>query len=371
VVVQPTGHKSFHVRLWFRGKGYNVTLGSVLDAPATATEPVIGTPLTLADARVLASHCLRRVKTGTHPSALTRPKTSDDSVQSIGAEYMRREGLKLRSAASRQYDLDLICKSLGTHLIADVKLSDVVRLRDRIEENHGPMAARRALASWQAIASWHAGRTDDFRPPLIRGLKIKPNIRSRVLTDEELRTIWKTAGAFHGPFGRYVQFILLTATRRNEALDMRRSELVGPDTWVIPAERYKTKRDLLVPLSRAAQGVINAIPVILPGDFVFTNDGRRAMGGLVRPKKALDAASGVTGWVIHDLRRTARTLMSRAGVEADIAERCLGHVIGGVRATYDRHEFDREKRNAFEALATMIDTIVRGDSRKAVSFPHR
>jgi integrase len=92
------------------------------------------------------------------------------------------------------------------------------------------------------------------------------------------------------------------------------------------------------------------------------------MGGLVRPKKALDAASGVTGWVIHDLRRTARTLMSRAGVDADVAERCLGHAIGGVRATYDRHEFEQEKRRAFEALAGMIETIIRGPTENVVQL---
>ena len=69
VVVQPSGHKSFHMRLWFRGKGYNITLGTVLDAPATGSEPVIGAPLTLADARVLATQCFRQVRTGTHPGA--------------------------------------------------------------------------------------------------------------------------------------------------------------------------------------------------------------------------------------------------------------------------------------------------------------
>jgi integrase len=165
--------------------------------------------------------------------------------------------------------------------------------------------------------------------------------------------------------------LLLTATRRNEVLDMRRGELVGSDTWVIPAERYKTKRDALIPLSQAAQNVISTIPVIAPGDVVFTNDGRRSFGGMERHKKALDAASGVSGWVVHDLRRTARTLLSRAGIDTDIAERCLGHAIGGVRGIYDRHEFEQEKRKAFEALAGMIDQIIAGESGKIVSFGRR
>ena len=60
---------------------------------------------------------------------------------------------------------------------------------------------------------------------------------------------------------------------------------------------------------------------------------------------------------MHDLRRTARTLLSRAGISADIGERCLGHVIGGVRRHYDLHEYETEKRAAFEALAALIGRI--------------
>ena len=365
LVVQPSGHKSFHIRLWFRGKGYNLTLGPWLDAAATGTEPVLGAPLTLADARVLAAQCLRQVKTGTHPGALARRQVDESSVQSVADEYMKREGSKLRSAAQIKYDFDLICKTLGTRLIAEVKLSDLVRLRDGIEENNGPMAARRVLSSWQTLATWHSSRTDDFRPPVIRKLKAKPTSRSRVLADEELRAVWNAAEAFDGPFGKYVQFLLLTATRRNEALDMRRSELVGADTWGVPAARYKTKLDVLIPLSRSAQAIISALPVIAPGDVVFTNDGRRPFGGIGRYKRELDATSGVTGWTIHDLRRTARTLLSRAGVDADIAERCLGHVVGGIRGVYDRHAYEQEKRKAFEALAGQIEIIIRDHARCA------
>ena len=71
-----------------------------------------------------------------------------------------------------------------------------------------------------------------------------------------------------------------------------------------------------------------------------------------------DKASGVKWYTIHDLRRTARSLLSRAGVNADVAERCLGHVIGGVRGIYDRHEYFEEKKRAFEALAWQIERIV-------------
>jgi integrase len=86
----------------------------------------------------------------------------------------------------------------------------------------------------------------------------------------------------------------------------------------------------------------------------FSSSGRNPIGGLRARKAKLDKLSGLTGWVIHDLRRTARSLMSRAGVDADIAERCLGHVIGGVREVYDRHSFLEDKRIAFEKLLTEL-----------------
>ena len=100
---------------------------------------------------------------------------------------------------------------------------------------------------------------------------------------------------------------------------------------------------------------------ILPernGEFVFSANGRQAIGNYTKHKQAIDEASGVTGWTLHDLRRTARSLMSRAGVPADHAERCLGHIIGGVRGVYDRHEYLDEKRRAFEALASQIQRII-------------
>ena len=87
------------------------------------------------------------------------------------------------------------------------------------------------------------------------------------------------------------------------------------------------------------------------------------MGSLSRLKAALDDASGVRDWRLHDLRRTARTLMSRAGVLADHAERCLGHVVPGIRGVYDHHEFVEEKRQAFEVLAAQIERIVNDNHR--------
>ena len=71
----------------------------------------------------------------------------------------------------------------------------------------------------------------------------------------------------------------------------------------------------------------------------------------------------LTNWTIHDLRRTAKTLMARARVRPDISERVLGHVIAGVEGTYDRHSYADEKRDALEKLAGVVKIILASDPK--------
>ena len=148
---------------------------------------------------------------------------------------------------------------------------------------------------------------------------------------------------------------------------MARSELAGAD-WTLPAARNKVKVDLIRPLSSAAVAVLERLRAIGTGELVFTGDGRSPISGFSHFKAVFEKACGVTGWTLHDLRRTARSLMSRAGVPTDHAERCLGHVIGGVRGVYDRHAFLEEKWHAYEALAGLIERIVHPPGENVVAL---
>src|SRR5262249_25533313 len=153
------------------------------------------------------------------------------------------------------------------------------------------------------VLHYHALRSDDYVPPLVRGMKrisAADSARDRILTDDEVRKLWATGN-------RYVQFLLLTAARRSEAAAMRWDGLDGND-WTLPASRNKTKLDLVRPLSKAAMAVLPR----RQGQFVFGNPPDRPLCSYGLLKARLDKASGVTNWRFHDLRRTARTLLSRA-----------------------------------------------------------
>jgi len=193
-----------------------------------------------------------------------------------------------------------------------------------------------------------------------------------VLSDDEIRAIWPELTKT-GTFGALVKTLLLTAQRRDEVAHMSRKEIGSDGIWTIPAERYKTKCANFVPLSKAALAVIAAQPTIDKSDYVFSSRAKTPFSGFSKSKAALDKAvlasmqkrakkgakvEPIPNWTLHDLRRTAKTLMVRAGVRPDISERVLGHVIAGVEGTYDRHSYENEKRDALEKLAEMVERIL-------------
>ncbi len=91
---------------------------------------------------------------------------------------------------------------------------------------------------------------------------------------------------------------------------------------------------------------------------MFAGRGDGHFKGYSPCKRALDAKAQLAPWRIHDLRRTARSLMARAGVRPDVAERVMGHAIQGVEGIYDRHSYRDEKADALRRLAGLIETIL-------------
>jgi integrase len=368
LIVQPSGHKSWALRYRSRGRPVKFTLGTVLSPGAeSATAPAVDTPLSLAAARELATRTLREVQTGHDPAVAKRRRQEEqhaaaaDTFESVAEEFLRREGGRLRTLSQRKADLGLLYKPLGQLPLPEIKRAMFAREFDRIEDLRGPVRANRVQTAAKALLNWYGGRSD-YVSVLTRTparISIAKRARSHVPSDGEFKAI-VLAAEQDQLFGSYLLFTLLTATRRSESAGLRRSEL-SPDgqVWIIPGSRYKNGKDLLIPLSAKAQAIVASMPVLAGGDYVFGVDGRRPFTNFAESKARFDAGCGVRGWVIHDLRRGARTLLSRAGVPPDIAEQCLGHVLTGVRGVYDRHAYEAEKRHGFEALAAQIERIVR------------
>jgi integrase len=302
----------------------------------------------------------RRVDLGQDPLAERRKQETgkEGTLKAVCEEFFRRDGASLRGVEERRRIFErLVYPQLGSRQVDTIKRSELVRHLDKIADENGEVMADRTLAYLRKVLNWFASRSDDYVSPIVRGMartKGTERARLRVLTDAEIVTLWKVAEASTAPFARLLQFILLTAARRSEAAEAVWDELDGSN-WTLPAARNKTKLDLVRPLSKAALAVL---PKRSASRFMFSSNGHAPLSGFTQLKAAFDREAGVGNYTIHDLRRTARTLLSRAGVPSDIGERCLGHVIGGVRGVYDRWEFRDEKARAYEALAALVDRIV-------------
>jgi integrase len=358
LMVTAKGHKSFLVS--YRAGGHKRKMH-------------LKAGLGLTDARREAKAIQGRVAKGGDPLGERQKaeRAKGETLKAIVEEYISKDGASLRSIGERRRLLHrLVLPVLGGRQIEDIARSDVARLLDRIVKENGPVAADNALAYLRRIMSWHAARSDTFRSPIVRGMsRTRPNQRrrQRVLTDDELRALWQVTEA-PSAFSCFLRFLLLTAVRRNEAAGMRRNEVSGKE-WTVPAERCKTGLELVIPLSPTAQSVLDKVPKVGKSGFVFTTDGQHQISGFSKFKAAFDERmltelrrqnpdAIVPNWRLHDVRRTARSLMGRAGVPTDHAERCLGHVMGAIRGTYDKYQYLPEKAHAFEALAAMIERIV-------------
>jgi integrase len=289
--------------------------------------------------------------------ATERQRQRTTTVNAVLDNYVGRVLGTKRSKPAQTSAFDrLVRPEIGTRSIYDLRRADIARLLDSIEDGSGRVMADRTLDYLRGCFNWQQGRDDNFLSPIIRSMArttTKELARDRTLTDDEIRAVWKATE--HGTFGALIRFLLLTAARRDEARMMTWQEINGSD-WALPAMRNKVAAELVRPLSKAARDVLDTLP--RKSDYVFA--GRNgAINSRAKSKERLDRESGVTGWRIHDLRRTARSLMSRAGVPSDHAELCLGHVLPGIRATYDRHSYADEKRAAFEALAKLVRQIVK------------
>jgi integrase len=183
-------------------------------------------------------------------------------------------------------------------------------------------------------------------------------ISARILDDDELRTIW-TAAEANGKFGAIVRLALLTAQRKRKISTMKWDDVTVDGVWNIAAnDREKGTAGALV-LPDLALDIIRVQQRMGDNPYVFAGRGEGHFEGWSPCKRALDAKLGIEPWVVHDLRRTARSLMARAGVRPDVAERVLGHAIPGVEGVYDRHSYRDEKAEALRKLAGLIERIVR------------
>lgn len=362
-----TGVKSFCMRKRHKGKIKNVTLGRY------------GPSYTLAQARREARAMISDIEiTG---SAQVLPKGQAKTIESLFPAFERaKSGNRTINETKRIFRRDIL-PALGHRSAEAVTRSEITRFIDTIEK---PIMARAVLAQLSSFYGWALPRLDnlDFNPCLHAGKPPKSKAKTRFLTDPEIRALWHCLASEGVPWGAGIKLLLLTGQRRNEVFSADRREFdLAARLWTIPAERAKNGVAHIVPLSRAAIEIIEALPI--PDDttklFASRSKANTGPSGFSRTLERLienmDARLGRTDserWTLHDIRRTVATCLQRLSVRLEVTEAILNHISGskgGIAGVYQRHDWAQEKRAALDAWADQLERIVKDqDVSNVVTF---
>jgi integrase len=317
-------------------------------------------------ARELARTMLTRVRAGL-PAVEAKGETLGSVLDNWLKRHAEAKGLrscrKIVSVFNRHITPEFRARELAT-----IRRSDITVLLDRIEDSHGSRQADEMLTWIRSALNWHASRTD-FIPPFARGMRrVDKNerARDRILNDDELRAVWKLAETW-GAYGVLIRVLLVTAQRVDKVVTMKWTDISPmewpsnePPTWTLPTAPREKGNIAAVALPEMALAALAELPRYVNNPYVFAGRGGGHISPSGHPKRAFNAKlpADMPNFWLHDLRRTARSLMSRAGVPREYAERVLGHAVGPIESIYDRHKYIDEKSAALAKLAVLIDSIV-------------
>ena len=388
VAVTRTGVVSFRFDYRVNGRRETLVIGKYdptvgAKKPRELNELDYGMSLSLAEARLLMTRAHRSIEQGESPSrSKVEKRTEAADALTFGSwaeKYFAEADLAESTKAMR--------KSVYDRNLADefgrLKLEEItpVRLMARCEKIKERGAAAPAVHAREIVLQV-------FRFIQARGLKIdnpaesiRPSAiatfkaRDRALTPAEIHTFFKALEqtATMSTLRLAVKFMLLTLVRKTEFIEAKWDE-VNFETaiWTIPKERMKAGRPHNVYLSQQALDILvafktcfSASSYLHPGRYetelpISSATLNRVIDATV--KVVHDRGEDFDPFTVHDLRRTASTLLHEAGFNSDWIEKCLAHEQRGVRAIYNKAEYAEQRRAMLQAWADMLDAWIKNSA---------
>lgn len=382
VVVQPSGTKGWTYRYRYGRRWRRVSLGifpqvNVAKARAHAEAAVLALErgedpgialygpkreeyLSTAD-REAFGNLIRRFL---HEHAIPSTRSWRETARLLGLRITEHKGKR----PTFEDKPDGIVARWAERPVGAIKRRDVIEMIEASLARGATITANRELGVVRKFFNWALGKNIiETNPALGIPDPAAKNVRDRVLTDDELRTIWLAADGEGYPFGDVIKLLLLTGQRRLEVSGASWPEFdLKARTWLLPSARTKNARTHLVPLSDAALDVLADLPRFADGPFLFGLGGRTEFTGYSKAKGRIDARiaklrdKAMLSWTLHDLRRTAATGMARIGIAPHVIEAVLNHISGsraGVAGIYNTYAYEPEKRLALERWAAHVEKI--------------
>lgn len=345
--------------------------------------------ISLAEAREELIAAKKLLKAGQSPAAAKR-----DGIKKIrGAEtfavhtdsYMKHVILADSTRAMKQAVIDRdILPVLGNKMMAEITTSMVRDLCDLIVERGGRATAVQAR---EIISSVYRHANDRGHGLFNPAADIKPSSiaifkpRERTLTPEEIGLFFRTLDAIGamGTMKMALKLVLITMVRKGEFTNATWDEIDFKKwTWTIPSDRMKGSRAHVIYLPKQAQDILVGLQMcaggseyLVPGRYNFRKPlSNAALNSLIDRTVKIINEDGeyIQDFTVHDMRRTASTLLHEAGYPSDWIEKALAHEQKGVRAVYNKAEYARQRAYMLQQWADMIDSWINGEHTDLIPF---
>jgi integrase len=314
------------------------------------------------------------VQAGRDPMAVSESSLPPTSFESVFEEWLKRDQAGNRSAGRIERRIRVNVLPAWQHrLITDIDRRACLAVIDDIADSGRVILARRVFSHLHRMLVWCVGRGILEVNPLQHAEKPGAETRrERVLDEREIVKLWSASEKLRPYYRDAFRLLILTGARKQEISELRWDE-IRDGAIHLDGERTKTGKAHLIPLSSAAQSIIDKIE--RHGDHVFCTNTGRPVTNWSGAKLTLDRLSGVSAWTIHDVRRTAATGLQKLGVPLPVTESVLGHTSGsrsGIVGLYQRHDYAKEKAAALESWSAHVMALVDGrEPGKVVAFGGR
>lgn len=382
IQVTPSGTKTFYLQFTMDGRRRFMSLGRY---PA----------ITLQQARERAQAAREEIERGNNPTVAVQAQSSGrqrtgtvrDAVE-LYIEDMEARGKTSRVETLRSMTMDVF-PHIGDLLARDVKPAHIQQVLARViargvTREHNKVRSRLHAAFQFALHYDHDPRS------LLRkvrfGMHYNPvtavpkdraaqgHTSDRALTFDEIKALWH-ADWHPAPLGGLRLIMALGGLRPVEVLGMRRSEVdLDQNTFTVPAERFKGRRNHVVAINALAKGLIEE-RIVLVGELAIKTEflfpalleqnmiEHYRVNSLSQYVKRCwvdqDWPEGLGRFKPYDLRRTVKTRMGEIGIDKTVRDRIQGHAMNDVSSKhYDRWDYLKEKREAADLWGAKLQSVI-------------
>jgi len=360
--VSPGGTKTFNYVYRHHGRQRRLKIGRYPD-------------LSLADARRRAEEARGQLAKGIDPAAAKDATRNSGTFRELSIEFMEKyskPNKRTWAEDQRMINKDFL-PAWGSRQLLSITSREIREQLERIaKRGRRGIVANHCLSLLRTMFDFAVERDLMEVNPCSRMKRpVKTNVRERVLTPAEIKTVWALLDSCDVLQAAILRVQLLTAQRVGEVMSMKWADVdLEGGWWTIPGERAKNGHAHRVPLSVTVVEILKKRELATKSDFVFPAPRDRDKPVLLPTvQRTVVRLRQSVSFTTHDLRRTAATSLSRMGASRVLLKRILNHRDLDITARYDHHSYDWEAKIALENWGREVRSMVDGVANSSTVIP--